>query len=175
MVQAGLLVPLVFGIYSGYFLGDSLHIARPGAHCGAPLHLQRPMDAVYAELHCHSTFSLLDGASDPERLVERAAELGLAALALTDHDDLGGAVRFATAASAAGLPGIIGAELTIEEVGSWQLVVGGDGQPPTTHHQPPTSNCIPNIPRTCYIALCPSSTSKPRSSRPATSPGRSPS
>ena len=53
---------------------------------------------AYAELHCHSTFSLLDGASDPERLVERAAELDLNALALTDHDDVGGAVRFATAA-----------------------------------------------------------------------------
>ncbi len=69
--------------------------------------------AVYAELHCHSTFSLLDGASDPERLVERAVEQGLPALALTDHDDLGGAVRFATAAKDAGLPGIIGAELSI--------------------------------------------------------------
>ena len=41
----------------------------------------------YAELHCHSTFSLLDGASDPERLVERALALGLHSLALTDHDD----------------------------------------------------------------------------------------
>ena len=69
---------------------------------------------MYAELHCHSTFSLLDGASDPERLVERAVELGLSALALTDHDDLGGAVRFATAAKAANLPGIIGAELSVE-------------------------------------------------------------
>ncbi|MBI2408322.1 MAG: PHP domain-containing protein [Gemmatimonadetes bacterium] len=69
---------------------------------------------MYAELHCHSTFSLLDGASDPERLVERAVELGLSALALTDHDDLGGAVRFATAAKAARLPGIIGVELTVE-------------------------------------------------------------
>ncbi|MFA6165610.1 MAG: PHP domain-containing protein, partial [Gemmatimonadaceae bacterium] len=68
---------------------------------------------MYAELHCHSTFSLLDGASDPERLVERAVELGLPALALTDHDDLGGAVRFATAAKAAGLAGIIGVELTV--------------------------------------------------------------
>lgn len=69
---------------------------------------------MYAELHCHSTFSLLDGASDPERLVERAVALGLHALALTDHDDLGGAVRFATAAQAAGLAGIIGVELTVE-------------------------------------------------------------
>ena len=69
---------------------------------------------MYAELHCHSTFSLLDGASDPERLVERAVELGLPALALTDHDDLGGAVRFATAARAANVAGIIGGELTLE-------------------------------------------------------------
>lgn len=69
---------------------------------------------AYAELHCHSTFSLLDGASDPERLVERAVALGLTALALTDHDDVGGAVRFATAARTAGLPGLLGAELTVD-------------------------------------------------------------
>lgn len=68
----------------------------------------------YAELHCHSTFSLLDGASDPERLVERARDLGMSALALTDHDDVGGAVRFATAAKEAGLAGILGAELTVD-------------------------------------------------------------
>jgi len=68
----------------------------------------------YAELHAHSTFSLLDGASDPEALVARARELGLAALALTDHDDVGGAVRFATATREAGLPGILGAELTVD-------------------------------------------------------------
>ena len=69
---------------------------------------------AYAELHCHSTFSLLDGASEPEALVARAQALGLHALALTDHDDVGGAVRFATAARAAGLPGILGAELTVD-------------------------------------------------------------
>ena len=69
---------------------------------------------AYAELHCHSTFSLLDGASDPERLVERAIALGLTALALTDHDDVGGAVRFATAARTAGLPGLLGAEITVD-------------------------------------------------------------
>ena len=69
---------------------------------------------AYAELHCHSTFSLLDGASDPERLIERAAALDLAALALTDHDDVGGAVRFATAARTAGVNGILGAELTVD-------------------------------------------------------------
>ena len=40
----------------------------------------------YVELHCHSNFSLLDGASHPEELVARAAALGMPALALTDHD-----------------------------------------------------------------------------------------
>ncbi len=68
----------------------------------------------YAELHCHSAFSLLDGASTPEVLVRRAVELGIHALALTDHDDLGGAVRFSRAARDAGLEAIVGAELTVE-------------------------------------------------------------
>jgi error-prone DNA polymerase len=67
----------------------------------------------YAELHCHSAFSLLDGAALPEALVLRAKELGLAALALTDHDELGGAVRFASAARELEIDGIIGAELTV--------------------------------------------------------------
>jgi error-prone DNA polymerase len=70
-------------------------------------------DADYVELHCHSAFSLLDGASSPEALVARAAQLGQPALALTDHDDLGGAVRFAQAAEAAGIGGIVGVELTV--------------------------------------------------------------
>ena len=68
---------------------------------------------MYAELHSHSCFSLLDGAALPEVLVARAVELGLSALALTDHDELGGAVRFNTAAMDAGLPAIIGAEITV--------------------------------------------------------------
>ena len=69
----------------------------------------------YAELHCHSGFSFLDGASNPEELVARAKELGLAALAITDHDDLGGVPRFAHAAREFSLEGIIGAELTLED------------------------------------------------------------
>ncbi len=68
----------------------------------------------YAELHAHSCFSLLDGAALPEVLVARAKELGLHALAITDHDELGGSVRFATAAREAELDGIIGAELTVQ-------------------------------------------------------------
>jgi error-prone DNA polymerase len=67
----------------------------------------------YAELHCHSTFSFLDGASHPDELVEEAARLGLDALALTDHDGFYGVVRFAEAAKAVGLPTVFGAEVNL--------------------------------------------------------------
>lgn len=68
---------------------------------------------AYVELHCHSGFSMLDGASSPEALVERALALGMSSLALTDHDGLYGAVRFDTAARARGLRPILGAEITL--------------------------------------------------------------
>src|SRR5687768_12837100 len=68
----------------------------------------------YAELHCHSNFSFLDGASHPEELVEEAVRLGLEAVALTDHDGMYGVVRFAEAAGALGLPTVFGAELTLD-------------------------------------------------------------
>ena len=67
----------------------------------------------YAELHCHSNFSFLDGASHPEQLAEEADRLGLEALALTDHDGLYGVVRFAEAARTVGLPTVFGAEITL--------------------------------------------------------------
>lgn len=67
----------------------------------------------YAELHAHSAFSFLDGASLPVDLVERAAELELTALALTDHGGLPGVVQLAQAARTVGLPTIIGSELTL--------------------------------------------------------------
>jgi len=68
----------------------------------------------YVELHCHSCFSLLDGASMPEDLLDRAAELGMGSLALTDHNGLYGAVRFSVAAKARGIRPILGAELTLQ-------------------------------------------------------------
>src|ERR1700687_3722501 len=71
------------------------------------------MDDAYAELHCHSNFSCLDGASHPEELAEEAARLGLAALAITDHDGFYGVVRFAEAARPLALPTVFGAELTL--------------------------------------------------------------
>ena len=67
----------------------------------------------YAELHCHSDFSFLDGASDPESLIEEAARLRLAGLALTDHDGFYAAARFAEAAKAYDLPTVYGAELSL--------------------------------------------------------------
>lgn len=65
----------------------------------------------YAELHCHTNFSFLDGASHPEELVEEAVRLGLDAIAITDHDGMYGVVRFAEAARELGVGTIFGAEL----------------------------------------------------------------
>ncbi len=67
-----------------------------------PQHIERDPDALpYAELHAHSSFSFLDGASSPEELLEEAERLGLHALAITDHDGFYGIVRFAEAAETA--------------------------------------------------------------------------
>ncbi len=67
----------------------------------------------YAELHAHSNFSFLEGASHVEELVLRAGELGYESLALTDHDGLHGAMEFAQCARAWGLRPITGAEITL--------------------------------------------------------------
>src|SRR5690349_1025586 len=77
--------------------------------------IEPPPDAVpYAELHCHSSYSFLDGASEPSALVEEAVRLGLTALAITDHDGFYGAVRFAEAAHEyPTLRTIYGAELSL--------------------------------------------------------------
>ena len=73
----------------------------------------QPGPVPYAELHCHSNFSFLDGASSPEELAEEGARMGLCALAITDHDGLYGAVRFAEAADAVGIPTVFGAEMSL--------------------------------------------------------------
>ncbi|AGM30316.1 error-prone DNA polymerase [Mycobacteroides abscessus subsp. massiliense] len=67
----------------------------------------------YAELHAHSAFSFLDGASLPEEMAQEAARLGLKALAITDHNGFYGVVRFAEAAKELGLPTVFGAELSL--------------------------------------------------------------
>ena len=67
----------------------------------------------YAELHAHTDFSFLDGASTADDLVERAVAQGLTGLAVTDHNGLYGAVRFMGAAEEAGLHGIVGTEIEL--------------------------------------------------------------
>jgi DNA polymerase III alpha subunit len=85
----------------------------------------------YAELHAHTNFSLLDGASTPDELVARAVELGLTGLAVTDHRGLYGAVRFVSAAEEAGLHPVVGLEVELLEplVADPAGVVVGPGRP----------------------------------------------
>src|SRR5688500_18766824 len=68
-----------------------------------------------AELHLHSCWSLLDGASSVDEIVLTAHQLGYTALALTDHDGLYGSMEFAQAARAFGIKPITGAEVTLED------------------------------------------------------------
>ncbi len=105
--------------------GDSPAWSHHRSTYQAPAGLQRTLGPVpYAELHCHSNFSFLDGASHPEELVEEAVRLGLEALALTDHNGFYGVVRFAEAASAVGLPTVFGSELRVD--GHHTLVLARD-------------------------------------------------
>ena len=67
----------------------------------------------YVELHCHTNFSFLDGASQPVDLVEEAVQLGLSGLAVTDHDGFYGVVQFSAAAREHKLPTVFGAELSL--------------------------------------------------------------
>lgn len=84
---------------------------------GRPLRSSVP----YAELHAHSAYSFLDGASTPEELVEEAARLDLRAIALTDHDGLYGVVRFAEAAAELDMPTVFGAELSLSNTARTEL------------------------------------------------------
>ncbi|HTX27057.1 MAG TPA: error-prone DNA polymerase, partial [Streptosporangiaceae bacterium] len=98
--------------------------AEPGGRETAPPLLARlgrlppPGDEPWAELHCHSSYSFLDGASTPAELVTEAARLGLEALAITDHDGMYGVPQFAQAAArladqGARLRTVFGAELSL--------------------------------------------------------------
>ncbi|MFF2267154.1 error-prone DNA polymerase [Cellulosimicrobium cellulans] len=98
----------------------------------------------YAELHAHSAFSFLDGASHPEELAAEGARLGLSALAVTDHDGLYGVVRFAEAARKVGLPTIFGAELHLPVVEHGRTPAG----PPVL--DPPTG--VPD-PRSTHLLV----------------------
>ena len=108
----------------------------------------RPAPGRYAELHAHSAFSFLDGASHPEELVAEAARLGLEALALTDHDGLYGVVRFAEAARKVGLPTVFGAELHLHAPQTPGAAPGTAGSRPVL--DPPTG--IPD-PRATHLLV----------------------
>ena len=110
--------------------GDSPAWSRRRAPVVAEPARPAPGDRVpFAELHCHSNFSFLDGASHPEELVEEAARLGLDAIALTDHDGMYGVVRFAEAARAYGVRTVYGAELSL----GLAEPQGGHADPPGEH------------------------------------------
>ena len=86
---------------------------QPAKRTPSPVPPCKPDAAVrYAELHCCTNFSFLEGASHPDELVARAAELGYAALAITDRASLAGVVRAHVAAKEAGLKLLIGAEVS---------------------------------------------------------------
>ncbi len=70
--------------------------------------------AMYAELHCHTNFSFLDGASHPEVILARAKELGMPAMAITDHNGLYSAVHFHRQARELGIKPVIGVEMTLD-------------------------------------------------------------
>src|SRR5437660_3503675 len=75
----------------------------------------RSMLQQYVELHCHSAFSFLDGASLPDELVASALELGYGTLALTDHNSVCGSMEFAVSARALGLRPLHGAEIDLSD------------------------------------------------------------
>ncbi|WIM98119.1 error-prone DNA polymerase [Actinoplanes oblitus] len=93
--------------------GDAPAWTRKREPYQAPALIRTRSAVDYAELHCHTNFSFLDGASHPEELAEEAARLGLTGLAVTDHDGFYGVVRFSQAARELSLPTIFGAELSL--------------------------------------------------------------
>jgi error-prone DNA polymerase len=109
--------------------GEGRPVARRAA---SPLH--RPGHVEYAELHCHSSFSFLDGASSPEELVAEAVRLELEVLALTDHDGCYGVVRFAEAARESGLRTVFGAELSLPVGGATRAGARAGAITPVANH-----------------------------------------
>jgi error-prone DNA polymerase len=120
------------------------------------------MFVVYVELHAHSAFSFLDGASLPDEIVPAALELGYEALALTDHNTVSGSMEFAVSARALRLRPIHGAEvdladgrhltLLVQDAGGWSNLcriltrahahTRGDGDPPTRPRSAPPSQAF---------------------------------
>ena len=114
---------------SGYYEGGQLRSARLSAEEPAgPPAPQPPAEPgpAWAELHCHSSYSFLDGASDPDALVAEAARLGVEALAVTDHDGMHGVVRLAEAAREPGVRTGFAAQLRLQDGVAAAMKVGLD-------------------------------------------------
>ncbi len=104
---------------------------------------------AYAELHAHTSFSFLEGASGPADLVARAVELGLTGLAVTDRQGLYGVVRFAAAAEEAGLRPVIGIELELADAlvpDPHGLVIPARRAPSRGRRRDPATTAVPATP-----------------------------
>src|SRR4029079_7671337 len=101
-----------------------------------------PADSMrpFVHLHCHSHYSLLDGASEIGTLVKRAKELGMNGLALTDHGNLHGALEFYKKAKEAGINPIIGYEADIAPGSRFEEEDAGDSQEASDHPEPFAQN-----------------------------------
>src|SRR5438034_7877026 len=119
----------------------------PAAGRGAPV----GEGPAWAELHCHSSYSFLDGASAPAELVAEAANRGLAALAITDHDGMYGVPQFAQAAArlkeqtGIGIGTIFGAELSLG-LSAGAPRAGPGERPPATPTAPTAPTARPERP-----------------------------
>src|SRR5579863_7461891 len=80
----------------------------------------------FVHLHLHTDYSMLDGACEVERLVARVKDLGMPAVAMTDHGNIFGAVRFVSAAKDAGVKPILGCELYICQKDDHRAAPEGD-------------------------------------------------
>ena len=94
------------------------HTQEPASIAAAQRASALANDSDYIELHTASAFSFLDGASQPDALIERAAALSMPAIAIADRNGLYGAARFHTAGKRSGVKAHIGAEIAVASFGS---------------------------------------------------------
>jgi error-prone DNA polymerase len=106
-------------------------------------------EAAYAELHAHSCWSLREGASSTDEMVGRAFSLGYTALALTDHDNLYGAMEFAKTARERGIKPITGCELSIREEEASEEGAGSQPDQQIVSHLTVLAESVE-----CYRILC---------------------
>ncbi len=128
------------GVLSSIFI--SVFVRYPRTNVSRSGEFKKVSPSPYVELHAHSGFSFLDGASHPEELVLRAKELGYPALALTDHNGLYGSMEFARAAKEEGIQPITGAEVSIDPA----TVPGLEGWTESGHAGAPPAAALEPLP-----------------------------